>query len=226
MADTYITPALFRFLEELKANNDRAWFEANRARYDSVVREPLLDFIEAFRPRLKAISRHLRAEARVGGSLFRIHRDTRFSPDKSPYKTHTGIQFRHSAGRDVHAPGFYVHLEPGNVYLGAGMWRPDRTALAAVRSAIVADPARWRRMKRTLAARGLELAGDSLKRAPRGFPAEHPLIEDLRRTDYITSVRLTEEDACRPDFEGRLADAFRDMSPLMRFLTRALGLPW
>ena len=103
--------ATFSFLEELAAHNNRAWFEANKSRYESVVREPALQFIAAMAPLLAEFAPHFRAEPRrVGGSLMRVHRDTRFSRDKSPYKTNIGIQFRHALGKDVHAPGFYLHV--------------------------------------------------------------------------------------------------------------------
>ena len=108
-----ISPALFDFLRALRANNERPWFEANKARYREEVRDPMLDFIAAFAGPLAEISPHFRADPRPnGGSLFRIYRDTRFSKDKTPYKTNVGAHFRHAAGRDAHAPGFYLHLEP------------------------------------------------------------------------------------------------------------------
>ncbi|HZD04000.1 MAG TPA: TIGR02453 family protein, partial [Longimicrobiales bacterium] len=141
MAGAHFSPALFRFLQDLADHNDRDWFDANRHRYEEDVREPALRFILAFGPRLKEISPHFRADPRKqGGSLFRIHRNLRFQPDAPPYKTHTGIQFRHEAGRDAHAPGFYLHLEPGGCFVGVGTWRPDSTTLKVIREAIVADP--------------------------------------------------------------------------------------
>lgn len=227
MRNIYITPELFGFLRELKRHNDRAWFKANQRRYEAVVRDPLLQFIEDFRPRLKQISRELRADVRtVGGSLFRIQRDTRFSPDKTPYKTHAGVQFRHAAGKDVHAPGFYVHLAPDEVFVATGVWRPDRHALQAIRAAIAAEPAAWRRVVRELDKRGYALEGDSLKRVPGGFEPDHPLAEDLKRTDFVTSREFSERAACRADFVDRISAAFEGMAPLPRFLARALGLAW
>ena len=139
-------PELFAFLVELRANNDRDWFAANKARYEADVLEPALAFIEDFGFRLQGISPHFRADPRrSGGSLFRIHRDTRFSKDKSPYKTNTGMYFRHERGKDAHAPGYYLHLAPGEVFGGGGIWHPDAPALAAIREAIVRDPDGWRR---------------------------------------------------------------------------------
>ena len=133
-AEVHFRPEFFRFLRELRENNSRDWFQAQKARYQRDVRDPALRFIGDFAPALKEISPHFRADPRpVGGSLFRIHRDVRFSKDKSPYKTSVGIQFRHEMGKDAHAPGFYLHLEPENVFLGAGSWRPDGPSLLKIR---------------------------------------------------------------------------------------------
>ncbi len=140
--------SLFQFLEELTDNNNRPWFQANKARYESEVREPSLAFIRAFEPRLKKISPYFVAsDRRVGGSLMRVYRDTRFAKDKTPYKTNVGIQFRHEFGKDVHAPGFYVHIAPGECFLAMGVWRPDAESLALVRQAIVDHPDRWKRAR-------------------------------------------------------------------------------
>ena len=171
-------PAVFRFLKELAANNNRPWFQANRGRYETEVLEPCLAFIRAFRPRLKRISPFFVAnDRRMGGSLMRVYRDTRFSRDKSPYKTNVGIQFRHELGGNVHAPGFYVHIEPGECFLAVGAWRPDRDSLFRTRQAIVDESDRWRRARNDRKFREhFELVGDSLKRPPRGFPADHPFV--------------------------------------------------
>lgn len=221
-----ITPRVFGFLKELAAHNDRAWFTLHKDRYVEEVRDPLLRFVTDFGPRLAKISKNMLADPRpVGGSLFRIHRDTRFSKDKRPYKTHAGITFRHIDGRDVHGPIFYLHLEPGSVFSAAGLWHPPAEALGGVRDAIVAHPARW---KRVLARRGVGLdeSHDALKRAPRGYDPEHPYVEDLKRKSFTAGTRFTQKDACASDFPAKLAKAYRDQAPLMEFLTSAVGLPW
>ena len=129
-----LRPELFCFVRDLKANNEREWFETHRSRFEDHLREPALEFIHQFGPKLGDISRHFNAIPKpVGGSLFRIYRDVRFSKDKTPYKTHVGIHFRHRQHRDAHAPGFYLHLEPRACFMGCGIWRPDREALAALR---------------------------------------------------------------------------------------------
>src|SRR4051794_11111881 len=138
-------PELFDFLRDLAKHNDRAWFNANKARYEGHVLEPALAFIEDFGYRLESISPHFRADTRkTGGSLFRIYRDTRFAKDKTPYKTNTGMHFRHKAAKDAHAPGFYLHLAPGQVFGGGGIWHPDTKTATKIRQAIVDDPERWR----------------------------------------------------------------------------------
>jgi uncharacterized protein (TIGR02453 family) len=170
------TPALFDFLRDLKRNNDRAWFQANRERYEEHVRAPALAFVADAGPHVRKISPHLVADPRpVGGSLFRIHRDTRFSRDKTPYKTAVGIQFRHELGKDVHAPGLYLHLEPGGVFAGGGVWHPDGPTLARIRDRLAADSAAW---SRAVGGKGFRsafrLSGDTLKRAPAGYDPTIP----------------------------------------------------
>jgi uncharacterized protein (TIGR02453 family) len=225
---TAFEPSLFRFLRDLKKQNDRAWFETNKQRYDEQVKLPALQFIAAFAKPLEKLSPHLVADPRpVGGSLFRIHRDVRFSKDKSPYKTHTGIHFRHEAAKDAYAPGLYLHLEPGNVFLGAGIWHPDGPTTQAIRGAIVDDPAAWKKAAHGKAFRATwELDGETLKRPPRGYDPDHPFIDDLKRKSFIAIANLTEQDVCKPDFSARLARDWKGTAPLLRFVTGALDLPF
>ncbi len=224
----YISPELFTFFRALKENNNREWFQANKQRYESQLREPLLQFITDFGLRLAEISPHYVADARKsGGSLFRINRDIRFSKDKSPYKTAAGIQFRHESGKDVHAPGFYLHLEPDSVFGGAGLWHPDTKTLGKIRDTIVENPDRWQAIVSDEAFSAVyKLEGDSLKRAPKGYDPDHPLIEDLRRKDLIAGTPFSEEEACAPDFIDRFAESCRQAAPFVKFLTTAIGLPW
>jgi uncharacterized protein (TIGR02453 family) len=221
-------PAIFQFLEELADNNNRPWFQANKSRYECEVLEPALAFIRAFGPRLVRISEFFVAgDRRVGGSLMRVYRDTRFFKDAAPYKTNVGIQFRHEFGRDVHAPGFYVHVAPDECFLAIGVWRPDPASLGRIRQAIVAEGDRWRRASRGKKFRELfVLEGDSLKRPPRGFPADHPLIEDLKRTDFVGVADLSERDVLDKKFLDKVATSFAASRPFMRFLCAALQVPF
>ena len=224
----YVTPELFRFLAELSLHNERTWFEANRARYRAVVQEPLLRFIADFAPELARISPHFVADPRPqGGSMFRIHRDVRFSADKSPYKTHAAAQFRHRAAKDVHAPGFYLHLEPGGCFVGVGIWHPDAAALASLRAALDADPDGWLAAVGDRAFRGaFALGGDSLKRPPHGFDPAHPLIADLRRKDFVAMADLDEDEAMDSALLARFTALCRVAAPFMRFLASAIGQPF
>jgi|SRR5215216_4210717 len=221
-------PELFQFLAELKEHNDREWFAANKERYEAYVLEPALAFIEDFGLRLHQISPHFRADTRkVGGSLFRIYRDTRFSKDKSPYKTNTGMHFRHERAKDAHAPGFYLHLAPGQVFAGAGIWHPDTKAATKIREAIVAEPERWRAATRAKPfTERLHLGGhdNQLKRVPSGFDPGHEFADDLRRRDYFGWAELSEEIATRPGFLDEYTRICEAAAPLVKFICAALEL--
>jgi uncharacterized protein (TIGR02453 family) len=212
---------VFAFLAGLSRHNNREWFNANKDRYLAEVRDPMLALIAAVAPGLARISRHIVVDPRPsGGSLMRIYRDTRFSRDKTPYKTNVGIHFGVKAPRDFDAPGYYLHLAPGEVFMGAGLWHPGADALRAIREAIVKDPRAWKHASRS----GLSHDEASLKRPPRGFDRDHPLIEDLKRLSFTTGAEFTERQACTPDFPTRFVAACAGATPLMRFLAKALGL--
>lgn len=219
----------FAFFRTLKANNERAWFETNKERFRSTIQAPMSDFIAGIAPQLKKISKEFVADPRPnGGSMFRIHRDIRFSRDKRPYKEHAACQFRHRLGRDVHAPGFYVHLEPGEVFLGGGLWMPDSDALGKVRNAIAAKPAAWKKVTtdKNFVAHFGSIEGESLARPPRGFDPDHPFIDDLKRKSFVAIRRSSEGVAHSPDFVEEAALTFRNLAPLMRFLCAALDVPY
>jgi len=231
------TDAFFDFFRDLAENNEKAWFEANRERYREDVLEPSKIFVLAVRPHLKEISPHFQAEPKVrGGSLFRIYTNRRFNPDRPPYKDHAGIQFRHAAGADVHTPGYYLHLTPDantnphggdqhGCFVGMGIWRPDRDALLAIREAIVADPDAWLEATRNDAfTEHLALGGESLELGPNGFDRDHPLIDDIKRKDFIASAPLTEDDVVADGFVERFAERCREGSSLVRWLCQALDV--
>ena len=225
---SHFDPALFAFLRDLGNNNNRDWFNASKTRYIGQVRDPMLDFIADFAPYLKRISDRFVADPRTnGGSLFRIYRDVRFARDKKPYKTNAGAHFRHQAGRNAHAPGFYLHMEPGGVFAASGVWRPDGPALAKIRTAIDAKADLWKTVSapEALGPRA-ELAGESLKRPPRGYDPDHPLIDDLKRKDFFAIARFTEAESCAPGFIDEFAGACRTFAPMTEFLTVALEFPW
>lgn len=224
MPDAAFTKATFRFLKDLENNNDREWFSANKSRYEKHLKDPALSVIAAFAPELKKISPHFMATPR---SLFRIHRDVRFSKDKSPYKTHVGLHFRHDRSKDAHAPGYYLHVEPGSVFLGLGIWRPQGPPLRAIREHIVDEPTKWKRASRAKAFQSeFELSGDRLKRSPKDFDPDHPLIDDLKWKDYIGVASLPDSFVTDPGLPKELSKRFRAGTPFMRFLCEALDVPF
>jgi len=218
----YFTPQLFRFLTRLKRNNDRDWFLAHKSEYGTYVQQPALRFITDFAAPLYEITPHLVCDPRpTRGSLFRIYRDTRFSPDKRPYKTHLAMRFSHR-GKDVHSPGFYLHLDPAGCFAASGLWHPEPATLLKVRTAMVSRPNEWRKVRKLL---NWDDAS-KLSRPPRGFPCDHEFIDDLKLRDLGSAVEFTVEQACSPRFMGTFAAACRKMSPLAEFLSGALGLPF
>ena len=218
----------FRFFSDLKHNNNREWFAANKQRYLDTVVTPMGQFIKAIAPRLHAISKEYRADPRPhGGSMFRIYRDTRFSKDKTPYKTHAACHFRHRAGKDAHAPGFYAHFETGHLVFGGGIWRPPGPALLRIREFIADNPAEWQRIRsaKSVTQRG-GIQGDSLLRPPRGFDPEHRHIEDLKRKSFYLMEEADPELLKSPDLVNRTAAAFRAAGRLNHFICDALELPF
>ena len=227
-ATGYFNHQTVDFLHELTDNNNRDWFEDNKLRYENHVRGPALRFIEDMAAGIKAISPHFLVSAKKsGGSMMRVYRDTRFSKDKAPYKTNIGIQFRHERGKDVHAPGFYFHVAGDGCFLGAGIWRPDSSSLGKIRDRIDERPGEWANARddRNFSRRFV-LSGDSLKRGPAGYPSDHPLLEDLKRKDFIAVRNLELPDIFAPNLITSVAESYATATPFMRFLCAALEVPF
>lgn len=220
--------ATLAFLDELAVNNNRAWFEQNKPRYEALVREPALDFIDAMAPALQDFAPHFRADLRkVGGSLMRVYRDTRFARDKTPYKTNIGIQFRHTQCKDVHAPGFYMHVATDECFLAVGCWHPEPDARGKIRDLIVDDTDQWiaaRDQKRFT--RRWALSGDRLNRPPRGYDAAHLALDDLKRKDFIGVSPLTQDEVISDSLVRLTGTRFTAAVPFMSFLCKALEIPY
>jgi uncharacterized protein (TIGR02453 family) len=217
-------PSLFTFLRDLKRHNDREWFAAHRDRYVEAVETPMLTFITALVERMPAISKEVVVDPRrTGGSMMRIYRDTRFSPDKSPFKTWVAAHFRHrGAKKDQTAPAFYLHLGPLERFAGGGVYHPDRPALTRIRQAIASSPAAWAKVVKAVP----EIEGERLTRPPAGFDPAHRFIEDLKRKDFYCGAEFSEREATSPTFLDRYLAICRESAPLMGFLAHALGLRW
>ena len=222
----YFSEDTLAFLRSLARNNQRDWFEAKKSCYEETVRIPALQFITDMADELALISPHFLAQPRkVGGSLMRVHRDVRFAKDKRPYKTNVGIQFRHEQGKDVHAPGFYMHIEPGECFVGVGIWRPDPTALGKIRDVIAEHPARWRAATGARAFnKHFALRGEALSRPPRGYAKNHPLIDDLKRKDFIAIAPMADAHMLDGRVKARVVDRFKAADDYMQFLCAALAL--
>jgi uncharacterized protein (TIGR02453 family) len=228
MSQAHFTPELFKFLRELKQNNNRPWFRANKERYEKTVRNPFLDFIGELGPPMRRISPRIWVDSSpTGGSMFRIYRDARFSRDKSPYKTHVSARFPLSQNRDVHSPGYYLHLEPGEVFTGGGIWRPESQVLALIRDFLAHHPRRWKEVFSDKKFKRLcFFEGEKLQRPPKGYDPGHELIEFLKYKDFTFYTQFDARQACSPDFMKKVVESFEAAAPLMEFLAQALRLQW
>jgi len=224
---TYFTAASFKFLRGLARHNEKAWFEAHRAEYEAHVRQPFLRLIADLQPAVEGISAHYRADPRgVGGSLFRIHRDARFSNDKSPYKTWQGARFFHARRREVPAPSFYLHLQPGESFVGAGLWHPETPTQRKVRQFIVDNPGSWKKAAHDARLRrrfDLEQS-EKLVRAPRGFPDDFGFIDDLKHRNWVLWRPLDDATMTGPRLRQTVAADLATLGPFVDYLCAALDL--
>ncbi len=229
------SPDAIQFMADLAGNNDRAWFQPRKADFERLVKEPMEALMVALDERFRARGIPLVADPKR--SPFRIYRDTRFSRDKSPYKTHIGASLPWVGGttavapapapddappaHGAHANGAYFNFQPGEMYAGGGMWMPDKPRLDAFRRALVDDP------ERVLAALeepsfvawfGGVHPHESLRRVPSGYPADHPQAEMLRWKDVVFGRRLSDAEVTSPDLPDRLADGYETAVPVFAFL--------
>ncbi|WP_149193567.1 DUF2461 domain-containing protein [Luteimonas suaedae] len=224
---TYFSDRSFRFLRALARHNERAWFHAHKADYEAHVRDPFRRLLADLHPDVLPVSPHYRADPKpVGGSLFRIHRDTRFANDKSPYKTWQGARLFHERSRETAAPSWYLHLEPGDCFVAAGIWHPESPVLRRIRQFVVDNPAGWKTAAHAPAFRRRYRLGsqEMLVRPPRGFPADFEFIEDLRRRNFIALRSIDDATMTGPRLRQVLARDLRATAPFMDYLCAALDL--
>ena len=218
----------FGFLGQLENNNSREWFEENKNRYLSDVLDPALDFIATIAPAIHKLSDYFDAiPKRTGGSLMRVYKDMRFVKDKRPYKTNIGIQFRHQFGKDIHAPGYYLHIERDNCFLAAGLWRPEPKSLAGIRSLIKDKPQEWGKVIKSVKfKRDYEMSGRSLIRPPKGYVKDDLFIEDLKRKDFMAISNFSCDEAKNSGFVDFVKKKYMTATPLMQFLCKGVGVPF
>jgi uncharacterized protein (TIGR02453 family) len=231
MGSSYFSSGVFTFLRELEANNNREWWEDNKDRYVRLIREPAKEFIADFGPRLQSISDRFVADTRTnGGSLMRPYRDTRFSKDKTPLKENVGIQFRHEMGKDVHAPGFYLHIAPRDCWAGVGMWRPEPKVARRIREAIHDRPEEWKRATKYKSFTDVWTIDpgedELLKRVPKEFDPDFVYADDLRMKSFTAGHRLTQKAVTSPDFDDIVGKAFKAAGNYTEFLCTSIGLPY
>jgi len=226
MASTYFTAKTFKFQRALARNNNREWFHEHKAEYEADLRQPFLQMIADLQPAMLEVSEHYRADPKpVGGSLFRIHRDTRFSNDKTPYKAWAGARFFHARSKQVEAPSFYLHIQPGHCFIGAGLWHPQPETQRKIRQFIFDNPGNWKAATRAPAfKKKFSMEGEALVRAPSGFPVDHELIDDLKRKDFVATTILDDDTVLGPRLRKTVGDQFKALAPMIDYLCAALDL--
>jgi uncharacterized protein (TIGR02453 family) len=227
---TGFTPAAIQFLADLAENNDRAWFQPRKAEFERLLKDPMEAMIAALAERLEARGVPMLADPKR--SPFRIYRDTRFAKDKSPYKTHLGASFPWTgvspveAGGDhdarAHGNGGYFHFQPGEMYVGGGMWQMEKPRLDLFRELVRDEPETVREALNApsfVAWWGEVRPHDELKRFPPGFPQDHPLAHMFRWKDVVFGRRLSDDEVLSPDLPDKLAEGYGAAAPVFRFLS-------
>ena len=225
----HLPAASLAFLGDLAAHNDKAWFERSRGRCDEELIEPCRALVRSVVDALGEAFPHITgSDKKSGGSLTRLHRDTRFGKDKRPFNSHVGMHFWHAGGKKMDVPGFFLRVDPDEVLVATGMHGPDKPELERIRQAIDADRDGWKAASgnRAFVKAWGGLEGESLKRVPAPWPADHPAADDLRRKDFTAFARWEPRTATRSGFAARLVEQWQASEPLMAFLCRAVDLPW
>ncbi|MFA5685437.1 MAG: DUF2461 domain-containing protein [Lysobacteraceae bacterium] len=223
----YFGPRGRRFLADLARHNDKDWFQAHRDDYEQHVRQPFQRLLSDLQPALTAISPHFHADPRaLGGSLYRIHRDIRYSHDKSPYKPWQGARLFHQRRRETPTPAFYLHWQPGESFIGAGIWHPEPPTLHRLRQFIFDNPASWRAAAHDPALRqDFTLHdGDKLIRPPRGFPVDFEFIEDLKHRNLVLWRSLDDATMTGPGLRPLIERDLQRLAPLVDYLCAGLDL--
>ena len=214
-----INQSTLDFLKELKDNNHKEWFEANRKRYEAA-KANLLELSSGLINKIKVWDEPIGA-IDPKKSIFRINRDIRFSKDKSPYKTNMGMHF--SPG--MNEAGYYVHIEPDACFIGGGMWQPEPAKLKSIRQEIDYNLSEFESIVNsdTFKAQFGQLDGSKLSRPPKDYPNDHPGIEWLKHKDFVAGRKFSDQEVTSPDFLDKCAETLKAMYPLRAFLNRAVS---
>lgn len=210
----YLSPKMFNFLKQLKENNNREWFAENKAQFESAKTE-----MQAF---FEATQAQLEQEDEFGKcKVYRIYRDARFSQDKTPYKTHMAAIFMR---KQPHNRGsFYVHIEPGNSFIGGGFWNSEKDDLLRIRQGIEQeDELEIILNQKELVNKLGELKGDAVKTTPKGFPKDHPRIDLLRKKQFILSRPLSDDEVLSYNLISTIIETYKLMQPFFMYMTDVL----
>jgi len=218
-----IKPETLAFITDVAQNNNREWFAENKNRYETA-KSDVLAFVEQLIPRLAAIDPEFSIDTSAKKCLLRIYRDVRFSKNKDPYKNNFGISFN-IKGSDIHGPGYYLHIQPGECFLGAGFWMPEASVLKSVREEIDYNTSEFLSIIEAKSFRNIFSLSeeDKLKKAPKGYETSHPQIELLKLKSFIAICPLTDEEFLKPEIVDKLKTAFESVYPFILFLRNAVA---
>lgn len=229
IAESPIQPAFFQFLEDLGRNNNREWFNTNKQLYLDDVRDAMSRLIIELQTPLHEISTKLNVDPKPhGGSMTRIYRDTRFSKDKSPYKTAMACHFAHGKGQHNYYLGYFLHLSPEECRLGGGIWQPPTDMTYKLRQLIYDHTDEWDTLMKasTFTNHYDGMVGDQLKRVPKQFNPGHPYADDLRRKNFGFSKVIRGSSVLKNSFVNETAAAYQALVPILEFFTPILGVRW
>ncbi len=219
----YFRPEALRFLRNLAKNNDRAWFQPRKAQFDAELKEPMLAVIRKVTDAMMDFAPSFARPAEK--CLFRIYRDTRFSADKKPYKTHVAAWWSHQGLEKTSGAGYYFHVSAKEVIVAAGAWMPEKDQLAQIRHWLLDHHAEFRALLRRAAIRKTfeEFEGNALTRPPKGFPAEHPGMELIKCRQWGLAATLPAAAALKKDFAATIIRHFRIAAPVVDALNAPIA---
>ena len=211
-----------QFLRSLKRHNKREWFQQHRTIYESAVKAPMEALVQALAADFAVLAPEMIASPKT--SIYRIYRDTRFSKDKSPYKTHIAASFPRKGLEKHEGAGFYLHIAPSELLIGGGLYMPLPADLNLVRSAIATNHVKFVSIVESKNFRKIfgQLSGHQLSRVPRGFAVDHPAADYLRFKQFLAGRNLPPQEATTPRFHKIIIETFTAMLPLIRFLNEPI----
>jgi len=218
-----IQPETLAFITDVANNNNREWFAAHKDRYE-LAKADVLQFVDKLIPLLAAADPEFSAETSAKKCLLRIYRDVRFSKNKDPYKNNYGISFA-VKGKGVNEPGYYLHIQPGSCFFGAGFWMPEAADLKKIREEIDYNTSEFLEIIEDKSFKNtFQLSQeDKLKKVPKGYETDHPQIELLKLKSFIATFPIKDEEFFKPAIVNQLKNAFESVYPFILFLRKAVA---